>query len=189
VSNPVRSLPGSRTGRPWGLNGSHHRAALSVFMVIVLAHWAEHLSQAYQIWALGWKPPQARGVLGMPFPWLISSEWLHYGYAFVMLSLLFLLRPGFVGRSRTWWTVALAIQFWHHVEHLLLLLQSQSGHFLAGQAVPTSILQLVLPRVELHLFYNTAVFIPMVIAMYLHLRPSRAESLDMTCSCRPPLPA
>ncbi|MFI7544667.1 hypothetical protein [Actinoplanes sp. NPDC049599] len=188
MSHPVRSAPATSAGRPWGLNGSHHRAALGVFMVIVLAHWAEHLTQAYQIWALGWKPPQARGVLGMPFPWLISSEWLHYGYAAVMLFFLFLLRPGFVGRSRTWWTVALAVQFWHHIEHLLLLLQSQSGHFLAGRAVPTSILQLVLPRVELHLFYNSVVFLPMVIAMYFHLRPSRAESRVMACSCRP-LPA
>ncbi|GAA2553138.1 hypothetical protein GCM10010435_24360 [Winogradskya consettensis] len=185
MSDKVSSAPRLSTGRPWSLNSAHHRAALGVFMVIVIAHWAEHLAQAYQIWGLGWKPPQARGVLGMPFPWLISSEWLHYGYALVMLFFLILLRPGFVGRSRTWWTVALAIQFWHHIEHLLLLLQSQTGHFLAGRAVPTSILQLFLPRVELHLFYNTVVFIPMVVAMYLHLRPNRAEADAMACSCTP----
>src|SRR3954466_15694592 len=88
-----------------GMNSRHHRAALSVFMVVVLGHWAEHLAQAYQIWVLKWPRPQARGVLGEPFPWLISSEWLHYGYALVMLVFLFALRPGFVGRSRTWWTV------------------------------------------------------------------------------------
>ncbi|MDG4793439.1 hypothetical protein O7615_06035 [Micromonospora sp. WMMD1082] len=155
-------------------------------MVIVIAHWAEHLTQAFQIWALGWERPASRGVLGQYFPWLVSSEWLHYGYAIVMLVGLWVLRQGFVGRARTWWTVALAIQFWHHIEHLLLLLQAQLGFTIAGQAVPTSILQLVLPRVELHLFYNTIVFIPMVIAMYLHLRPSNAEAEQMDCSCRPP---
>ena len=37
---------------------------------------------------------------------------------------------------------------------------------LFGAKVPTSILQLVFPRVELHLFYNVVVFIPMVIAMW-----------------------
>ncbi|MEE3922656.1 hypothetical protein V2I01_42730 [Micromonospora sp. BRA006-A] len=43
------------------LNGRHHRVALSGFMVVVLAHWAEHLVQAYQIWVLGW-PVRRRGV-------------------------------------------------------------------------------------------------------------------------------
>lgn len=175
-------------GRRFGMNGAHHRLALNLFMLIVIAHWAEHLAQAYQIWALGWTRPQAGGVLGLAYPWLVKSEWMHYGYALVMLAGLWLLRPGFVGRARTWWTVALAIQFWHHIEHLLLLLQAQIGVNLPGQAVPTSLLQLVLPRVELHLFYNTVVFLPMVVAMYLHLRPSARERELMFCSCRPSAP-
>lgn len=169
-----------------GLNGTHHRFALNAFLLVVIGHWAEHIAQAIQIWGLGWKIPEARGILGLAFPWLITSEWLHYGYALVMLVALFALRPGFVGRSRTWWTVALVIQFWHHIEHLLLLLQAQTGHMLFGRAVPTSILQLVWPRVELHLFYNTIVFLPMVVAMYLHLRPNRAEAQQMACSCAYP---
>lgn len=61
------TLPGT-PGRWATLNGTHHRAALNAFLVIVLAHWAEHLVQAYQIWGLGWSRPEARGVLGMPFP-------------------------------------------------------------------------------------------------------------------------
>lgn len=165
------------------LNGRWHRPMLAAFMVVVLAHWAEHVTQAIQIWGLGWKPPQARGVLGMPFPWLIQSEWLHYGYALVMLAGLWILRKGFTGRSRTWWTVALVIQFWHHVEHLLLLLQSITGLHLMGRPVPTSIAQLVVPRVELHLFYNAVVFLPMVVAMYLHLRPTPAERAAARCAC------
>ncbi|MBG0566076.1 hypothetical protein [Actinoplanes aureus] len=174
------------------LGETHHRLALNVFMVIVLAHWAEHIVQAVQIWGLGWQRPQARGVLGVPFPWLISSEWLHYGYALVMLAGLWLLRGGFTGTSRRFWMLAFGIQLWHHVEHLLLLIQAQTGRPLFGQAVPVSLLQLVVPRVELHLFYNTVVFVPMVIAVYLHLRPSAAEAAKMRCSCRPsmaPLPA
>jgi hypothetical protein len=167
---------------PWW-NASHHRAALNAFMLVVIAHWAEHIAQAIQIWGLGWSRPKARGVLGLAFPWLVTSEWLHYGYALVMLAGLLLLRGGFVGRARTWWTVALVIQFWHHIEHLLLLIQAQSGHMLFGRPVPTSILQLAFPRVELHLFYNTIVFIPMVIAVVYHLRPSRAEASVMRCDC------
>jgi hypothetical protein len=49
--------------------------------------------------------------------------------------------------------------------------------------VPTSILQMFFPRVELHLFYNAIVTIPMVVAVVLHLRPSRDELAHMHCSC------
>jgi hypothetical protein len=165
------------------LNGPYHRAALNVFMVIVIAHWVEHLSQAFEIWVLGWKLPQSRGALGLAFPWLVKSEWLHYGYAIVMLLGLWLLRRGFTGRSRVWWMVAFGIQFWHHIEHLLLLIQAQTGSYLFGKPVPTSILQAVFPRVELHLFYNTVVFLPMVVAVILHLRPSAEELHQPVCSC------
>ena len=46
------------------LHGRYHRVALNLFMLIVLAHWAEHLVQAFQIWVLGWPAPRSRGVLG-----------------------------------------------------------------------------------------------------------------------------
>ncbi len=171
------------TGFITRLNTRWHRPALWAFAAIVLAHWAEHLFQAWQIWVMGMPRPHAMGALGMVWPWLVHSEWLHYGYAVVMLVGLFLLRPGMAGRARTWWTVALAIQFWHHVEHALLLIQAQTGWRLAGRAVPTSIVQLWLPRVELHLFYNAVVFVPMVIAMVYHLYPSPAEAAGMRCAC------
>ena len=179
--NTAVTAPG-RAGR---LNGNRHRLALNLFMLIVIAHWAEHLTQAFQIWVLGWPVPQSRGVLGYWFPVLVSSEWLHYGYALVMLTGLWLLRRGFVGRARTWWTVALVIQFWHHIEHLLLFVQAQTGNTFFGRSAPTSLLQLVLPRVELHLFYNTVVFVPMVVALWYHLRPTPAEAAQMECSCAP----
>jgi hypothetical protein len=52
-----------------------------------------------------------------------------------------------------------------------------------GRPVPTSLVQLWVPRVELHLFYNTIVFIPMVIAMYYHLFPPAEEKSTPRCSC------
>jgi len=166
------------------LNGQHHELALRFFMAIVLAHWAEHLFQAIQIYALGWPVPQARGLVGIYFPWLIQSEVLHYGYALVMLAGLWIFRSGFTGvRDRRWWTIALAIQFFHHIEHLLLITQATTGHNLFGRPVPTSLIQLWIPRVELHLFYNTIVFIPMVIGMYYHLFPPASESPAFQCTC------
>lgn len=166
------------------LNTELHERALQVFMAIVLAHWAEHLLQAFQIYGLGWPVPQARGALGYFFPYLVTSEMLHYGYAVVMLIGLWILRPGFTGvQDRKWWTIALTIQFWHHVEHFLLQSQYLVGHNLFGRPVPTSVLQLWVPRVELHLFYNTIVFIPMMVAMYFHMFPPPAAVRQQQCTC------
>jgi hypothetical protein len=165
------------------LNGEYHRPALTVFMLIVLAHWVEHVAQAIQIWGLGWSTPESRGVLGLYFPWLVKQEWLHYGYALVMLAGLVALRGAFAGRARGWWLLALGLQVWHHFEHLLLLAQAVLHSNLAGKPVPTSVAQLAFPRVELHLFYNAVVFVPMVVAMYLHLRPSHEERTAMRCGC------
>ena len=165
------------------LNGPWHERANLAFAAVVLGHWAEHLLQAYQIWVLHWPRPRANGALGYFYPWLVRSEAMHYGYALVMLIGLFLLRPGFVGRSRTGWTISLAIQFWHHIEHLLLQAQVIAHHNLFGRAIPTSIAQLWFPRVELHLFYNSIVFVPMVVAMYFHLLPNDDERAHAQCSC------
>ena len=174
---------GGRTSLLAKLNSRYHEMALILFMLIVVAHWAEHLVQAFQIWALDTPRPKARGVLGQWFPVLVSSEWLHYGYAIVMLIFLFALSSGFRGRAKRWWTVALAIQFWHHIEHFLLLLQAQLDTNFFGGAVPTSVAQLFFSRVELHLFYNTIVTIPMVIAMILHKWPTPVERAQADCTC------
>jgi hypothetical protein len=165
------------------LNGPLHKRTLRAFMIIVIVHLAEHLVQAYQVYVLGWPLHQARGVLGQAFPWLVHSEVLHYGYALIMLVGIWTLLPGFVGRSRRWWLAALVIQFWHHVEHLLLQGQAIAGRSLFGAPVPTSIAQLWIPRLELHLLYNSLVFVPMMVAMYYHLFPSAPEAAGMRCSC------
>jgi len=165
------------------LNTTWHERALQLFLIVVLAHWAEHLTQAVQMWVLKWPLPESRGVLGLWYPWLVKSEVLHYGYALVMLVGLWLLWPGFTGTSRPWWMASLAIQFWHHIEHGLLQWQALTGHNLFHSPVPTSITQLWIPRVELHLIYNSLVFIPMMIAMYHHMFPPREEVAGMRCRC------
>jgi hypothetical protein len=86
-------------------------------MVIVLAHWVEHLLQAYQIFILNWARPDAKGALGLWNPWLVSSEILHFGYALFMVVGLFLLRSGFQGRSRFWWDLALRASIYLALPH------------------------------------------------------------------------
>jgi hypothetical protein len=175
---PIQGEPPIVSSHPAGLadaltRGRRHRHAVWIFMAIVLAHWVEHLVQAAQAFVFGWERPDSRGALGQLWPWLVSSEWLHYGYAIVMLIGLILLRPGFTGRARTWWTAALVLQVWHHLEHLLLLGQAVFSHPLFGQAKPTSFVQLLIERIELHLFYNAVVFVPMVVAVYLQYMTRR----------------
>jgi len=165
------------------LNHQWHKPGLQVFMVIVLAHWAEHLAQAVQVYMLHWPIPESRGVLGLWFPWLVKSELLHYLYALIMIAGLWIFRRGFQGVSHTWWMVAFGIQFWHHIEHALLQTQVIVGSNLFGSPVPVSIVQLWIPRVELHLFYNTIVFIPMVVAMYFHMFPPKSEQPSYGCAC------
>ena len=174
----------TEAGFLYNLNTIWHRRSLQFFMVIVLAHWAEHLAQAVQVFILGWPRPQSNGVLGLAFPWLVTSEAMHYGYAIIMLIGLWLMRRGFTGTSRKWWTAALVIQFWHHIEHLVLQWQAITHHYWLGSPVPVSFLQMVFPRsrVEIHLFYNAIVFIPMVVAMYYHMFPPAGEE-QAACSC------
>lgn len=165
------------------LNTQWHKPALLTFLAIVIAHWGEHLFQAYQIYVLHWPRPKALGMLGLAYPWLVQTESLHYGYALIMLIGLWILRKGFTGRSHTWWMVALGIQFWHHIEHALLQYQAITHHNFFHSPVAVSILQLWFPRVELHLFYNSVVFIPMVVGMYYHMFPPAGEVQRAKCNC------
>lgn len=164
------------------LKGPWHRQASLAFLAIVIAHWAEHLLQALQVYVLHWPREISRGALGYVFPWLVSSEWLHYIYAIIMLLGLLVLRPAYQDRARFWWDTALIIQVWHHFEHGLLLGQALAGHNLFGSPVPTSILQLFIPRIELHLFYNVVVFVPMFIAMIDHIFSSHKHMPVCDCS-------
>src|SRR5947209_15243756 len=165
------------------LNSVWHERALQLSMGVLLAHWGEHLGQPYQIYVMHWPRPKAGGLLGLFYPWLIQSEVLHYGYAVVMLIGIWVLRAGFTGVSRKWWTASLVIQFWHHIEHLLLIIQATAHHNFWHKPVPFSVLQLVFPRVKLHLFYNAVVFVPMVIGMYYHMFPPEDEPVHASCGC------
>jgi hypothetical protein len=148
-------------------NDRKYNLMLKTFAVLMVAHWLEHLVQAYQVWGLGYERHHARGVLGQIFPWLMHSEWLHFAFAVLTFAGLVLLYRAFSGPALVWWQVALIIQTWHLVEHTLLFAQAQGGFLLWGAKEPTSVLQLFFPRIELHLFYNSVVTIPIVVAMLL----------------------
>ncbi|MFV2001184.1 MAG: hypothetical protein ACC654_12545 [Acidimicrobiia bacterium] len=164
------------------LNTTWHERALWVYGAVVLLHWLEHLAQAYQIWILNMARPDSLGAIGAIFPWVVESETMHFGFAVFMLAGLVVLAPGFSGTAAKWWLVSFAIQSWHFVEHSLLQGQVGIGSNLFSADIPMSVVQLWIPRAELHLLYNLVVFIPMVVAMVLHARPPRTAGHD-ACSC------
>ncbi len=170
------------TGFVAKLNSAFHERSLWLFMVVVMGHWAEHVIQGAQIWLLDMERADSLGGLGLLAPVLVSSEALHFGFAITMLTGLVLLRPGFTGASRGWWNASLALQGWHFVEHAVLLAQVVVGVNLFGSPVPSSLLQPFIPRAELHLLYNLVVFVPMVVAMWLHSRPQPAGTITCTCA-------
>lgn len=116
----------------------------TVFILLVLAHLAEHVVQVYQLYVLGLPMHEARGILGQQFPWLMHSETLHFWYAVLIFAGLWHFRK-FVGscgnRAGFWWRVALYIQGWHLFEHVLLYGQAIAGHNFFGAAQPLSVIQ------------------------------------------------
>lgn len=157
---------------------------LKIFAVMMVAHWLEHLVQAYQVYVLGYERHYAGGLLGQIFPWLMHSEWLHFAYAILTFAGLLLLHRAFTGPALVWWNVALIIQAWHLFEHTLLFAQAQGRFLLWGAKEPTSVLQLFFPRIELHLFYNSVVTFPIVVAMLLRWRSALPQRHLVTESAK-----
>lgn len=150
------------------------QGALAAFVFVVLAHWMEHLAQIVQVYALNLPRSRSHGLLGWLWPSLASSELLHYFYALGMLIGLVMFLPRFHGWSRAWWMAALGAQAWHHFEHLLLVVQVQTGHNLFGQPRRTSIVEMLgVQRIELHFFYNGLATLLMLVGLAIFARPNR----------------
>ena len=126
------AFPGAHRTFIQKINAEWHKPALLIYTAIVLAHWGEHLFQAFQVYVLNWPLNKSYGMVGLVWPELVKTESLHYGYALFMLVAFWVMRKGFVGRSYYWWMAAFWIQFWHHVEHALLQYQVLAGHNFFG---------------------------------------------------------
>jgi hypothetical protein len=85
-----------------------------------------------------------------------------------------------------WYPRLIKSELLHYLYALVMLVGLWTLRDGFGSPVPSSILQLVVPRVELHLFSNTVVFIPMVVGMYYYSLPPEGEepSRGHTCALR-----
>lgn len=164
---------------PAGLLGERRdRLWLAAFMIVVGVHWVEHLVQVAQIYLMRTPVPQALGLLGGVWPQLVSSEWLHFTYNLAVLVGASLLLRLFGGSARTWWAVGVWVQVWHFFEHGLLFAQAQGGFTLFGAETQSSVVQLLIPRVELHLFYNAIVTLLLGVAFVQRKRKDIPPSAD-----------
>ena len=139
---------------------------MTAFGALMIGHWLEHGFQAYQVYYQHMPRACALGMLGMKYPWLVKTESLHFSFALLTTGGLILLRDYCKNcKAKKFWKVATYISYWHLFEHSLLFAQACLHHNLFHSKVPVSILQLLIPRIELHLFYNTLITIPILIAL------------------------
>jgi len=155
-------------------------AKMRIFLVLLAAHWLEHLFQAYQVYVLYLHRECALGFLGMKYPWLIRTEALHFVFALLTVVGFFWVSDwGFWdGKSIRFWRYGYRWSIWHLFEHTLLFAQALTHHNLFGRPAPISILQLIFPRIELHLFYNSIITVYVLMALlqdYLFKRDVRKQ--------------
>lgn len=143
------------------------RVAKWTLATVMVFHWLEHLTQAFQVWVLHWPRAQAMGFIGLMWPHAMHSEWLHWVFAALTAVLMMSFVP-VNPVARVWWNASLFIAIWHMLEHTGLLIQARTGPWF-GESVPTSIATWAwgIPRIELHLFYNSLVTVPMIVAVAL----------------------
>lgn len=168
-----QTYPGAllKAGTRW------QRRLILGFMVIAGGHFAEHLVQLVQYVILGWSVREAGGILGLWFPGLAASEYLHSGWNTLQLTGLILLWPLFrlQGTAAFFWRLAIIAQTWHWLEHVLLQLQYVTGYYLFNAIKQQGFLELFFPRLELHFVYNLVSFTPTLIAVLLYWQRIRKQ--------------
>lgn len=131
-----------------------------IFISIVIIHFIEHLTQLYQLYILQWARPECLGLISLRYPWLMRSEWLHYSFALYMV--IGLTYFGYKANNKKWWRTSLVLQHYHYIEHLILLSQALIGIPMIERI---SLGSFIMPRLELHFFYNLMVLIPMLLGV------------------------
>lgn len=162
------------------------RKYVALFQWVVLLHFMEHVFQMGQVYLLGWSRRDALGLLGMVYPTLVHSEWLHYGHALFMMVGLWLMYLSPLRRRVL--MIAFSLAFYHHLEHATLLLQALFHTNLWGASKPVTFLQywfmqqdnalkILGNRIELHFAYNLMVLSPTLTESLLKFLQRKGFSL------------
>ena len=154
---------------------------LAMMFAVQTAHYAEHVTQMIQIYALGITPALAHGLLGSVF----DFEWVHFlynvGLEIVLIGLWLRCRSVWQADSSTRfnrgiWLLAgtTVFQGYHSIEHITKIYQYLFiPVYQTGLWPPPGILPYVTgwPIFLVHFWLNTIVWAAMVITLW-HLRPS-----------------
>lgn len=140
---------------------------MKIFGALMIAHWLEHIFQAYQVYVLHMNRMCALGMLGMKYPWLVRTESLHFVFAWLTFVMFYFAGIGYFSSQSAikLWILGWAASFFHLVEHSLLFAQAVTHHYMFGATQPTSLLQQFFPRIELHLFYNSIITLLMILSL------------------------
>ena len=138
-------------------------------------HVVEHVVQVVQIHVLDMRAPDARGLLSP-----LDTEWVHFlwnDWILVAIAVLLVAYPAI----RSLW-VAAAFSTWHAIEHAYLVagylvtgISGQPGLLAAGGLIGGG---LPISRPDLHLFYNVAELVPLLLALRVALRAGQADRHD-----------
>ena len=82
---------------------------LALAFAVQTAHHAEHVTQLIQIYALGFKPPEAHGLLGSVF----DFEWVHFLYNLSLEAILVMLWLGYRRALKNKMGLPLLLPFGH----------------------------------------------------------------------------
>ncbi len=173
-------------------------AVLALAFAVQTAHHAEHVTQLIQIYALGFKPPEAHGLLGSVF----DFEWVHFLYNLGLETALIglwlgyrrarLVDPAGVSRRGFGVLTGLALfQGYHSVEHIVKLYQYLFVPFYQSGLRPTPGF---LPQVSgwpiflVHFWLNMIVWTAMALALWSLRRPGLIRA-TMTALDGLPIPA
>jgi hypothetical protein len=145
----------------YSLHSRYFNLSFAIFKLLLVAHFVEHISQMVELYAFHWERTKCLGLIGNIYPWLVTSESYHYIFALITMLGIFLFRRSRIGGK--WWEIALWLAFYHHIEHIILLSQAISGQNFC--TFRCSLGSFLMPRIELHFFYNLIILIPMGIAI------------------------
>lgn len=138
----------------------YNKQWVRLFNAIVISHFFEHVAQMLQLYVLHWQRKDSLGFLGLVYPEMVRSEWLHYSHALFMLIGLAMLC-----KVNRWLFLAFTLAFLHHIEHFCLLYQAITKLYWFNTVKPMTYVEHWLPRIELHFSYNLIVLVPMVIGL------------------------
>jgi len=180
---------------------SAHRKGLhflTLTLLVQTAHYLEHIAQVIQVYALGFYPKDAHGLLGFVF----DSEWVHFAYNIVLGLALISVYLYYRRNEESWQSASrlgrfslatvVILQGYHALEHIVKLYQHYFVPFYSFLRQPThGLLPLVTgwPIIPFHFWLNSSVWAVIALALWGLYKPGRhPDQVDLSGRAPWPLP-